>query len=152
MEGAGVSIYPLRAALGQIFPGLDSAIYEEELAPLAASIEGNDKDNEIIGRVAIRSTIMGLFLYRTADQLKRSGYEEDLASLVNRVRPTAYGDACMELGRYFQERLCNLRVMGEDKIEFTDNDLDNFPQFPEEGISGEASLAIDEFRRRVLDD
>jgi hypothetical protein len=95
---------------------------------------------------------MGLFLYRTADQLKRSGYEEDLASLVNRVRPTAYGDACMELGRYFQERLCNLRVMGEDKIEFTDNDLDNFPQFPEEGISGEASLAIDEFRRRVLDD
>lgn len=151
IESSSVSIYPLRGALQRMFIGLDKAVFEEEVTSLATSIEENDRESDLIGVVAIRSMVMGLFSARSADQLRESGYEEELSLLVARVRPTEFGAACMQLGRHFQERLCSLRAEGVEEITFTQNDLDSFPEFPEEGIPAEIDHAISEFRERVSD-
>ncbi len=62
----------------------------------------------------------------TADRLKDCDDAGELSSLVDRVTPTEYGQAYLQLGRYFQERLCDLRASQEEEIFFTENDLDSF--------------------------
>lgn len=150
MDGSSIPIYPLKEALAQMFMGLE-AIYSDEVDALAGCIEANDKQGDIIGTAAIRGMILGFFLHTRADHLRSAGYEEELSSLVDRVLPTPYGEACIQLGRYFQEKLCDLSAAGESEVIFTDNDIDRFPQFPEEGIPADVMSEITAFRERVSD-